>query len=73
MLSVSANIQGNTVIVQDDLLRKFDGQTVTIYVYENSEDTLKTQLDALRTHSSSSWGQDAQEYINETRSGDIVF
>ena len=72
MLSVSANIQGNTVTATDELLRKYDGQTVMIYVSENKNDTLKTQLDALRTSSKSSWGLDAQEYVNELRSENRV-
>ena len=73
MLSISATIQGNTVIATDELLRQYDGQTVTIYVSENKDINLKTQLDALRTYSKSSWGQDAQEYVNDLRSEDRVF
>lgn len=73
MLSISATIQGNTVIATDELLRQYDGQTVTIYVSENKDMNLKTQLDALRTYSKSSWGQDAQEYVNDLRSEDRVF
>lgn len=73
MLSVLANIQGNTVIATDELLRQYDGQTVTIYVSENRDTNLKTQLDALRTYSKSTWGQDAQEYVNEVRSENRVF
>ena len=73
MLSVLANIQGNTVIATDENLRQYDGQTVTIYVSENRDTNLKTQLDALRTYSKSSWEQDAQEYVNELRSENRVF
>ena len=73
MLSVLATIQGNTVIATDELLRQYDGQTVTIYVAENKDINLKTQLDALRTYSKSSWGQDAQDYVNDLRSEDRVF
>lgn len=73
MLSILANIQGNTVIATDEHLRQYDGQTVTIYVSENRDTNLKTQLDALRTYSKSSWEQDAQEYVNELRSENRVF
>lgn len=73
MLSVLANIQGNTVIATDENLRQYDGQTVTIYISENRDTNLKTQLDALRTYSKSSWEQDAQEYVNELRSENRVF
>ena len=73
MISVSATIQGNTVIGQDEILRPYDGKAVTIYVLDNKAETLKVQLDALRTHSKSSWGQDAQEYINEVRGENRVF
>lgn len=73
MLSVTANIQGNTVTAVNENLRKYDGQTVTIYISDDKNEILKSQLDSIRTHSKSSWGQDAQEYVNSLRSEDCVF
>lgn len=67
-----ASIRGNTISVTDEVLRKYDGQTVTICISTNKDEILKSQLDAIRTHSSSSWGEDAQEYVSRLRSQERV-
>ena len=72
MESLEANIYGNTISATDEMLRKYDGQTVTIYFSPNKEEILKSQLDAIRTHAVSSWGEDAQEYINSLRTQERI-
>ena len=72
METLTANIHGNTISATDELLRKYDGQTVTVYISPNRDEILNSQLDAIRTHSVSSWGEDAQEYVRRLRSFERV-
>lgn len=72
MIALSANISGNTATITDEVLRQYDGQTITIFIGD-TQNTLQNQLTALRTSTVSSWGCDAQEYISKLRSEDNVF
>lgn len=73
MVSLVGNIQGNTMTLTDESLRQYDGQNVTVVVSEDKNHILESQLDALRTRTYSSWGEDAQKYISNLRAADRVF
>lgn len=76
MISLSANVNGNSVTITDDALREYSGQQVIVTITEKkkvSEDFLKSQLDSLRTSSKSSWGEDAQTYLDNLRNSERVF
>lgn len=76
MISLSANVNGNSVTITDDALREYSGQQVIVTIIEKKKvekDFLKEQLDSLRTSSKSSWGEDAQKYVNELRKNERVF
>ncbi len=68
MLALATSIKDNTVSITDDLLQPYEGKNVTILISENKSEFVKAQLNAIRTSTVSSWGEDAQEYIEKLRS-----
>lgn len=73
MLSMKGYIHGNTVIAQDEYLRRFDGSCVIVQVPEvdlekpQTSSDIKTSLDEICVQGNYSWDGDPADYIRKAR------
>lgn len=72
MLAVKGIIQGNTVVIEDEDIKKYDGKDVivTILDFPYREQTQKVDLKKYMGRGEKLFQSDAQEYIREMRDND---
>ena len=72
MLAVKGTIQGNTVVIEEEDLRRYDGKDVivTILDYPYKQQKKKVDLKKYMGRGEKLFQSDAQEYIREMRDHD---
>lgn len=74
MLAVKGIIQGNTVVIEDEDIRRYDGKDVivTILDYPYKKQQKKVDLKKYMGRGEKLFQSDAQEYIREMRDNDRI-
>ncbi len=74
MIAVKGIIQGNTVVIEDEEIKKYDGKDaiVTILDYQSKSQAKKIDLKKYMGRGEKLFPSDAQEYIREMRDNDRI-